>query len=62
MSDKVIVPVYVNDTLFYSLQQECVDEAIRKIERQFLELEIKDSIAGFLSVHIEYNEKDGTKN
>ena len=60
MSDKVIVLVYVDDTLFYSPRKEWIDEAIKKIEKQDLELEIEDSVAGFLGVRIERNEKDGT--
>ena len=60
MSDKVIVLVYVDDTLFYSPRKEWIDEVIKKIEKQDLELEIEDSVVGFLGVHIERNEKDGT--
>ena len=60
MSDKVIVLVYVDDTLFYSPRKEWIDEVIKKIEKQDLELEIEDSVAGFLGVHIERNDKDGT--
>ena len=60
MLDKVIILVYVDDTLFYSPRKEWIDEVIKKIEKQDLELEIEDSVAGFLGVHIERNEKDGT--
>ena len=48
MSDKVIVLVYVNDTLFYSPRKEWIDEVIQQIKQQELELEIEDSIAWFL--------------
>ena len=60
MSDKVIILVYVDDTLFYSPRKEWIDEVIKKIKKQDLKLEIEDSVAGFLGVHIERNEKDGT--
>ena len=52
MSDKVIVSVYVDDTLFYSPCKEWIDKVIQQIEQQELELEIEDSISGFLGVHI----------
>ena len=60
MSDKVIVLVYVDDTLFYSPQKEWIDEAIQQIKQQELELEIEDSVAGFLGVHIQRDDKEGT--
>ena len=52
MSDKVIVLVYVDDTLFYSTKSEWIHEAIKKIEEQDLKLKIEDSVPGFLGVHI----------
>ena len=48
MSDKMTVLVYVDDTLFYSPCKEWIDKVIRQIEQKELELEIEDSIAGFL--------------
>ena len=60
MSDKVIVLVYINDTLFYSPQKEWIDKAIQQIKQQELELEIEDSVAGFLGVHIQRDDKEGT--
>ena len=52
MSDKVIVLVYVDGTLFYSPRREWIDKVIHQIEQHELELEIEDSVAGFLGVHI----------
>ena len=60
MSDKVIVLVYADDTLFYSPQKEWIDEVIQQIKQQELELEIEDSIASFLGVHIQRDDKEGT--
>ena len=60
MSDKVIVLVYVDDTLFYSPRTEWIDEAIQQIQQQELELEIEDSVAGFLGVHIQRDDREGT--
>ena len=60
MSDKVIILVYVDDTLFYSPHKEWIDEVIQQIEQQEPELEIEDSIGGFLGVHIKQDEKEGT--
>ena len=62
MSDKGIVWVYVDNTLFYSPHKEWIDEVIKQLEQQELELEIEDSIAGFLGVHIEQDEKEGQSN
>ena len=60
MSDKVIVLVYIDDTLFYSPWKEWIDEAIQQIKQQELKLEIEDSVAGFLGVHIQRDDKEGT--
>ena len=60
MSDKVIMLVYVDNTLFYSPRKEWIDEAIQQIKQQALELEIEDRFAGFLGVHIQRDDKEGT--
>ena len=60
ISDKVICLVYVDDTLFYSPKPEYIDEVIQKLKDKEMDLEAEDSVAGFLGVHIEHNEKDGT--
>jgi hypothetical protein len=58
LSDKCICLVYVDDTLFYSPKAEYIEEAIAKLKELGMELEVEDSVAGFLGVHIERDEKD----
>jgi len=58
ISDKCIVLVYVDDTLFYAPRQEYIDEAIEKLRGTGMELEPEDSVAGFLGVHIHRDESD----
>ena len=60
VSDKVICLVYVDDTLFYSPKPEYIDEVIQKLRDAEMDLEEEGSVAGFLGVHIERNEKDGS--
>ena len=60
VSEKVICLVYVDDTLFYSPKKEWIDEAIEKLKAHKMELEVEDSVAGFLGVHIERNTDEGT--
>jgi len=60
ISDKVICLVYVDNTLFYSPKQEYIDEVVKKLEEQEMDLETEDDVAGFLGVHIERNEAKGT--
>jgi len=60
ISDKVICLVYVDDTLFYSPKQEYIDEVIEKLQDQEMGLEVEGSITGFLGVHIECDNKDGS--
>jgi len=60
ISDKVICLVYVDDTLFYSPKKEYIDDAIRKLRDAGMDLEEEDDVAGFLGVHIEKNEVDGS--
>jgi len=60
ISDKVICLVYVDDTLFYSPRQEYIDDVVRKLEEEGMDLETEDDVAGFLGVHIERNDKNGT--
>jgi hypothetical protein len=52
--------VYVDDTLFYSPKPEYIDEVIQKLRDAEMDLEEEGSVAGFLGVHIECNEKDGS--
>jgi hypothetical protein len=58
LSDKVICLIYVDDTLLFSPKEEYIDEVIDKLSKSDLELEVEDSVAGFLGVHLERNEKD----
>ena len=58
MSDKCICLVYVDDTLFYAPKAEFIEKAIAKLKELGMELEVEDSVAGFLGVHIERDERD----
>ena len=60
ISDKVICLTYVDDLLFFSLQAQYIDEAIAQLSSEDLTLEVEDSVAGFLGVHIECNKMDGS--
>ena len=61
ISDKCICLVYVDDTLFFSPKSEYIDEAITAMrESGGIELEREESVAGFLGVHIERDERNGT--
>ena len=57
--DKVVCVLCVDDTLFWSPKVECIDEVIDKPRnKENMELEEEDDVAGFLGVHIEKNERD----
>jgi Reverse transcriptase (RNA-dependent DNA polymerase) len=60
ISDKVIVLLYVDDTLLFSPEESYINDAIEELKRSDMELEVEDSIAGFLGVHIERNNIDNT--
>ena len=60
ISDKVICIVYVDDTLFFSPQEKYIDEAIEQLKSEGVSVEVEDSVAGFLGVHIDRNETDNT--
>jgi hypothetical protein len=60
ISDKVICLIYVDDTLFFSPKEEFINEVIDKLSKCDLDLEVEDSVAGFLGVHINRNTDDGT--
>jgi Reverse transcriptase (RNA-dependent DNA polymerase) len=60
ISDKVICLVYVDDTLFFSPKVEYIDEVIQQLRDSEMELEVEDSVAGFLGVHIERDAGDGS--
>jgi len=56
ISDKVICLVYVDDTLFFSPNEIFINEVIDKLSKMDLELEVEESVAGFLGVHIDQSE------
>ena len=60
ISENVICLVYVDATLFFSPNHERIDEIIEKLRNNDMEWEVENSVAGFLGVHIERNELDGT--
>ena len=60
ISDKVIILVYVDDTLLYAKNEADIDEVLTKlVDEQKMTLEVEDSVAGFLGVHIARDEKTG---
>jgi hypothetical protein len=60
LSDKVICLVYVDDTLFFSPKEEFIKDVIKQLLKADLDLEVKDSVAGFLGVHIDCNADNGS--
>jgi hypothetical protein len=60
VSSKVICVVYVDDTLLWSPKNEWIEEAIKSLQDKGMQLEIEDSVAGFLGVHIERDQSDGS--
>jgi hypothetical protein len=59
MSSKVICFVYVDDRLLWSPKVQWIEEKIKRLQGNGMTLEIEDSVAGFLGVHIERNQSDG---
>ena len=61
ISDKVIVLVYVDDTLLFARDRSDIDDVLDKLRSEELELEVEnEDVAGFLGVQIDYNEEDGS--
>jgi hypothetical protein len=60
ISEKVICLVYVDDTLFFSPREDFINEVINQLSQCYLDLEVEDSVAGFLGVHIDRNTDDGS--
>ncbi|KAG7373658.1 reverse transcriptase RNA-dependent DNA polymerase [Nitzschia inconspicua] len=60
VSGKVVCVVYVDDTLLWSPRIEWIDEAIAQLEANGMALEVEDSVAGFLGVHIHRDQGDGS--
>ena len=61
VSDKVICLVYVDDTLFFSPDEIFINEVIDKLSKTDLKLEVEESVAGFLGVHIDRSESGQIK-
>jgi hypothetical protein len=57
---KDICVVYVDDTLLWSLKNEWIQETTKQLQEKGVTLEIEDSVSGFLGVHIERNQSDGS--
>jgi hypothetical protein len=60
VSDKVICVVYVDDTSLWSPKSKWIDKAISELQNTGMSLEIENSVAGFLGVHIEHDQIDGS--
>ena len=63
ISDKVICLVYVDDCLFYSATERNIDDAIGRIKDTGMDLEVEDSVGGFLGISItnRANQETGLK-
>jgi hypothetical protein len=60
ISDKVICLVYVDDTLLFARDMADIDEVLRRlVEDEGMALEVEDSVAGFLGVHIQRDDTTG---
>ena len=55
---KVICVCYVDDCLFFAPSESDIDDCISAIKKCGMDLQVEDSVAGFLGVHIE--RKPGT--
>lgn len=61
---KVICVCYVDDCLFFAPSETDIDECITAIKNCGMDLQVEDSVAGFLGVHIERKpamDEDGNK-
>ena len=63
ISPTVICVCYVDDCLFYSKHEPEIDKAIDQIKKCGMDLQVEDSVAGFLGVHIDrvtqFDKKEG---
>ena len=60
ISDKVICLLCVDDTLLYARKKEDIDEVLRRlVHDRGMALEVEDSVAGFLGVHIHHDKEKG---
>ena len=53
ISSDVICVTYVDDCLFWARNECDIDQAIENIKRKGMDLQVEDSVAGFLGVHID---------
>ena len=53
ISDKVICVTYVDDCLFFARDENDIDNVINGIKNSGMDLQVEDSVAGFLGVHID---------
>jgi hypothetical protein len=60
VTDKVFCFVYVDDTLLWSRKKEWIDEAIIRLESTGMALEVEQSVFGFLGVHIDRDQVEGS--
>jgi hypothetical protein len=56
ISNKVIILVYFDDTLLFSPDDKYINDVISKLQQSDMELEVKDSVGGFLGQHIKSNQ------
>jgi hypothetical protein len=59
VSKKVIVLIYVDDTLLYSRESTDIDAVVTGLRQRGMDLEEEEDVAGFLGVHID-RRPDGT--
>jgi hypothetical protein len=51
--------VYVDATLLYSPKEEYINKVLEDLKNEGMELEVENSVAGFLGVHMERSEDGG---
>ena len=61
ISPKVICVCYVDDCLFFSPDEADIDATIEDIKHCGMDLQVEDSVAGFLGVHIEREMEETTE-
>ena len=60
VSDKVILLCYVDDCLLYAKDPKDIQEVIKRLREEKMQLDEEGSAEGFLGVDITHNQKDGT--
>ena len=58
--DKVICPVYVDETLFFSQEVKYISKANKKLSNAEWELKVEDSVSIFIGVNINQNHHNGS--